>query len=1259
MVHHFATCPAIPALFSDEVRCDFCGEIVYNLHQHYRTCATVPELMTITDFQLIRQAFNGQSMLYRIAVSGDPAVVLEANVSGITDLLQSHNVEQNLALKVQVRLGVHMQRMVGGNVAAESTAWFASRTTTVHVGEGRQLCDEAAPFLLERIERYLRNGSGWLINTAQCLDIALTRFQLPHGAAAGTDRAHFQLPAKLKNKHAVINTFSTGSDCFKYAVMAALHSEDPLVRKHPLRASTFHQWEDEINFDHINFPASVRDLERVEKNNIGLAITAFRWANDRAECLRTASPQLIEGWRPHRLILLLLVSNHWVAIRNLNRLMNTKQAHQYQWCDRCLAKFRSLNELQSHKERCIKKKNSAQELMPKEKILQFSDWYKTISPAYVVYADFEALTPALGDENVARDVDVASVKIAQHTPAAAGFLTVQRKDVKGPALTQKPLQLFVRTDDNAAKCMAEFLHALEQTAIATYHWNKQYSHYPALRTAEDEQLFSSAVVCWLCQKPLNENRHFHHDHLNGKFIGAVCPSCNESAILKRAFLPVFFHNFRGYDAHLLCSTVIGKMQHWDLSVIAQTKEKYMTLEACIPTEQVWDVSKQKMVQKFTRLRFLDSYQFMASSLAKLVKNLELQDCEHILAMQQKYTRVSFSILQQKGIFPYSYITSVEKLEEPQLPAQHAFANDLTDQLCNDEDYSLAQQAWQEFECKTLRDYMLAYLEMDIRQLADVFEAFRRMSLTSDGLDPVHFITTPGMSFQAALKFCNLQLEMLQDPELYALFEEGIRCGMTFVNSHVATANHQSLPESYDCSKPQSHLIPVDANNLYGNALSTKLPWCDFRIEVEMNDVKQIERWIINEFDADGDRGYLFKVDLLYPFGLHDTTADLPLAPEKLIPHWDWMPSYQKHLWYKVMHQRNSLKPQKEYVGTEKLLLTCQNKTEYVVHGRILQFYLRQGLRLDRIHQVVSFKQAAILEPYIQRNSKRRSTAANEFEKDYNKLLNNSLFGKTMEDVRKREDYRLVNSAEKLNKLAAKPNFDDHFIFNDSLVLVHMRKTKVVLNKPIYIGQCVLDNSKLIMYELWYCKLLPMIKQRNAELHLLGGDTDSFFLQLTNADAETWFLPQLCAMELLDTSNYPKDHALFTNSRKAKLGCIKDESDGVAQFKEWILLRPKLYSFAAANTDKNKRRAKGIQRAVVEHGMQHSDFKEAFEHLKEKSWLTRRITSDRHELFTIATLKRALSFWEDKRAWTGANESLPYGHYRLSGQLKRTADLAQL
>jgi hypothetical protein len=194
------------------------------------------------------------------------------------------------------------------------------------------------------------------------------------------------LPPALKAKRAVINAYSNGNDCFKYAVLAALHAGEDDVSRHPLRRSTYQSWENDISFEDIPFPVGVRDLARVEAKNPGLAITAFQWADNKVQCLRTAALHLVEPWRPHRLILLLLIQSgiihHWCAIKGVNRLMNRTGAHIFQWCDRCLGKFRSLTD-EAHRQRCLERKDAVEEEMPKNKSLKFSDWLKTLSPSQV------------------------------------------------------------------------------------------------------------------------------------------------------------------------------------------------------------------------------------------------------------------------------------------------------------------------------------------------------------------------------------------------------------------------------------------------------------------------------------------------------------------------------------------------------------------------------------------------------------------------------------------------------------------------------------------------------------------------------------------------------------------------------------------------------------------------------------------------------------------------------------------------------------
>lgn len=277
------------------------------------------------------------------------------------------------------------------------------------------------------------------------------------------------------------------------------------------------------------------------------------------------------------------------------------------------------------------------------------------------------------------------------------------------------------------------------------------------------------------------------------------------------------------------------------------------------------------------------------------------------------------------------------------------------------------------------------------------------------------------------------------------------------------------------------------------------------------------------------------------------------------------------------------------------------------------------------------------------------------KKDFYKLKNNALFGKTMENVRKRQTIRVSNTCEQSEILASKPNLKSFTIVSNDIVVYQFSKTSVTLDRPIYIGQCVLDDSKLTMYDLFYEKLKPTFenRERDQTVTLCGGDTDSFFLCLKNLSLSQEVLPELIRQRLLDTSNYPCTHRFHSDLLRAKLGCIKDESAGFPH-EEWIFLRPKLYSMKVGTG--GKKAAKGIQKAVLQSEISHEDYVQAFELLKDMSVSVRRIASRNHRVFTIEQQKRALSVWEDKRAWIEPNKSLPYGHYALGHRASKRHQL---
>jgi hypothetical protein len=304
-----------------------------------------------------------------------------------------------------------------------------------------------------------------------------------------------------------------------------------------------------------------------------------------------------------------------------------------------------------------------------------------------------------------------------------------------------------------------------------------------------------------------------------------------------------------------------------------------------------------------------------------------------------------------------------------------------------------------------------------------------------------------------------------------------------------------------------------------------------------------------------------------------------------------------------------------------------------------------GIQITAIHRIVTFTQSTFFEPYITFNSTQRQAATDAFSKDFFKLKNNSLFGKTMESVRSRKDMRICQTKKKVIKYISKPLFLSIKDFGPNLVGIQLLKEEVLLDKPLFIGQAVLDLSKLVMFKLRYQHLSTYALKFGGSISVAGGDTDSLFLEVRNISLKEQLLPAMMNDGLLDTSNYPRDHPFHSNTYKARLGCVKDEGEGEI-FKEWVLLRPKCYSMITMKEHEHKR-AKGIQRCVVANEMKHSNFLAVHKEGKDDFRDVRRFSSTAHSISTIQQRKKALTGWEDKRAWISPNHSVAYGHYSLS------------
>jgi len=186
------------------------------------------------------------------------------------------------------------------------------------------------------------------------------------------------------------------------------------------------------------------------------------------------------------------------------------------------------------------------------------------------------------------------------------------------------------------------------------------------------------------------------------------------------------------------------------------------------------------------------------------------------------------------------------------------------------------------------------------------------------------------------------------------------------------------------------------------------------------------------------------------------------------------------------------------LNENKLVLTLQDKKNYVVHYRNLQFYLKLGMKLKKVHRTLEFDQECWMEPYIRMNTEFRKQATNDFEKNFYKLMNNSVFRKKIEKVRKCIDIKIVLSdeAEKIRKLIASPFFAGSMQFSNNLSGFRMHKESVKLDKPVYAGMTILDNSKILMYDFFYNTLK---KKYGAKCQLIYTDRDSLLLEIQTDD----------------------------------------------------------------------------------------------------------------------------------------------------------------
>ena len=1125
-----------------------------------------------------KSALDGFANKYIIEGESDvlPFEFFESNSSYLKEFLRNHR-----NIKVRFVLVCLMEQIVGDrkvSITVQDKAYFNSDTyVNLESTDVKEILAKAIFSILEYIRIYQKNGSGWYFKKVIHLEIHTADYNPMRGSS------YIPLPDWIIRKRAILNILIKDEKCFLWCVLRYLHPKD----KNDARIKDLKQYENTLNMKGIKFPIKLKDIAKFESLNPSLpGINVFS-VNEKNRFY----PLRMANRNPQETIDLFLYEEdskyHYSLIKNFSRLfrsqITSRTNGKIHICKRCFTHFSKEELFQKHIEYCSNNETVAVKMPPINSKLSFNNYYKQLPVPFVVYADFECFTKPMNTCSPNPE-DSYNYNYQKHEPSGFCFY------IKGiiPNIIRPITYTKKKDTDNIAEI---FVKKLEKVT------NKLYDDFyrrplPLKLTKKEQVSFYKAETCHICQKELLKDTVRDHCHFTGQYRGAAHNSCNLQC-RKPMILPVIFHNLQGYDAHLF----IKKLSciQGELNCIPSTEEKYISFSKKIKVDEYKSRKTGETVSLYFEIRFIDSFKFLQTSLANLVGNLQPDDFHNTKEIMKE----NINLLTRKGVYPYDYVSSIEKLAETQLPPKDQFYSKLNDEEISDEDYNHALNVWQTFGCKTIRDYHDLYLKSDVLLLADVFENFRKTCLKHYNLDPTHYYTSPGLAWDACLKETGQELELLHDYDMLMMFEKGIRGGMTHISKRYAEANNKYMKD-FNPDKPSSFIQYLDANNLYGWAMSQALPTNGFKWMKDLTKAKVIrilEKVNCSMTNPIKKTGYIFEVDLEYSHDLWESHNDYPLAPEKL-----------------------------KVNGVEKLISHFKSRKNYVIHYRNLRQCLEMGLKITKVHRGISFNQSSWMEPYIRKNTELRKTAANSFEKDFFKLMNNSVFGKTIENIRKRQNIILVDNRAKAVKLTSQPNFDRATIFDENLIAVHMKKTEVFFNKPVYVGQAILDLSKTLMFDFHYNYILKKYCHKRAEL--LFTDTDSLMYLIHTDDFYKDISKDISSK--FDTSDYPPNHpsGILTGANKKVIGMFKDEVAG-KQITHFVGLRPKLYSFKVEDSNTTKK-CKGIKKNVVKKGVNFDDYVQCLFSDEKQMRSMKIIRSENHEIYSKEVNKVALSNEDDKR-----------------------------
>ena len=965
----------------------------------------------------------------------DPGKYLSYHYHKLSNIL-TRCLKTHQCIKFQLALSVELKKQVmeydkplfcEPHFVSDMTIVCAENHITLTL---RQCSDQ----ILSRFDSYMANGSCWMLNQILCLRLIVVKIaKVLYGGCIKMCK----LPAILKNKNALLQLQSPSGLCFGYSIAACLKNN---IKIHAERCNHYRKLVAKLKMHEPWMPS--HKFHSFEKaNKIRLYVYGYDMEMKKITVLYQS--EMSHG----RKCDILYYNKHYFPIRNLRRLLCKPGSHSPTFaCKTCLVTFGKASSLAKHNKICQAKNHQIFCVPDPGHYIQFQNFSHMFKKNFVLYVDFESYLKPMNEKKGAK-----SVLTETHIPVsfAALRICVNSKFNRGP---------IIRHGENILKQFWNFLDE-EYTQLEEILSNVNYK---IQMNVEDEQRYQNAKSCDICKcKFTSDNKKTRdHNHLlkHANFRFVACNRCNLTYGSNKLSPVIVIHNLQSYDSHLLISQLQDACECPRVSIVPKNSERYLSF-------------------KIGNWTFIDSLAFLPASLQVLTDSLKedgLECFEQTRKIACNSERLHY--LLRKNPYPYHYPQCLADYEISGLPPKDAFDNKLKGEPISDGEYLYAQQVYNVFNCKSFLDYHKLYLTVDVTLLSDVFERYRTMVMNHYEVDPSYYLSSPQLSMDGFLRTSNIKLECLSDMKQIEMIEAGIRGGISVVSQKHAVANNRYMGELFDEEKPSSYICLFDCCNLYASALRQKLPYRNFKW-IHPDEMKNVD---FANIDTEQDIGYILEVDLKYDQEIHDLTKDYPLAAEKMIVKNTYLSPHSLNL------KKQLCLPKCSQIS--KLVPNLWDKMNYVLHFVNLKYYLNRGMKLLKIHKIIQFEQKAWLAPFIDANTKRRQEAKSKFQQLYFKQQNNSIFGKLLEQKRKRIDLKLATSETYFDNLVSRPNFTGIKVLNDNMAAISLQKPKIVLDRPLAAGFTTLELSKITMpkfYCLFTQKLYTEIVRANSSLFVIN------------------------------------------------------------------------------------------------------------------------------------------------------------------------------